>query len=50
MLRKEPAPDLLFGYEGSLERQIDRMLSQLERLRRMRLGEPMPAVKVELST
>ena len=44
-------PELLLRYEGSLERQFDRTLTQLERVQRMRLGQPVPPpVKVELST
>jgi hypothetical protein len=51
MIRKEPSPELLHRYETSLERQIERTLNQLERLQRMRLGQPVPPpVKVELST
>jgi len=51
VLRKEPSPELLLRYETGLERQFDRILSQLERLQRMRLGQPVPPpVKVELST
>jgi hypothetical protein len=37
----------LLRYEASLERAFDRTLSQLERLQRMRLGQP---VDVNLST
>ena len=43
-------PELLLRYEGSLERQFDRTLTQLERAQRTRLGQPVPPpVKVELS-
>jgi len=43
-------PELLLRYETSLERHFDRILIQLERLQRMRLGQPVPPpVKVELS-
>ncbi len=46
-----PALDRLLRYEASLERSFDRTLSQLERLQRMHLGQPvLPPVKVELST
>jgi hypothetical protein len=34
--------DRLLRYEASLERTFDRTLSQLERLQRMRLGQPVP--------
>ncbi len=38
------------GLGASLERAFDHTLSQLERLQRMRLGQPvLPPVKVELS-
>ena len=44
------ALDRLLRYEASLQRSFDRTLSQLERLQRMRLGQPVPPpVKVELS-
>lgn len=35
-------PDRLLRYETSLERNIDRTLSQLERLQRIRMGQPVP--------
>lgn len=35
-----PGLDRLLRYEGSLERSFDRTLGQLERLQRMRLGQP----------
>jgi len=35
-----PGLDRLLRYEASLERSFDRTLSQLERLQRMRLGQP----------
>jgi len=45
-----PASDRLLRYEASLERSFDRTLSQLERLRRMRLGQPvLPTVEVRHS-
>jgi len=43
--------DRLLRYEASLERTIDRTLSQLERLQRMRRGQPLPPqVDVNLRT
>jgi hypothetical protein len=42
--------DRLLRYEASLERGFDRTLSQLERLQRMRLGQPvLPELKVRHS-
>jgi hypothetical protein len=35
-----PGLDRLLRYEASLERTFDRTLNQLERLQRMRLGQP----------
>ena len=47
---KELSPELLLRYEASLERSIDRTLTQLERLQRMRLGLAVPApLKVEIA-
>jgi hypothetical protein len=44
------ASDRLQRYEASLERSFDRTLSQIERLQRMRLGQPvLPAIKVDVS-
>jgi hypothetical protein len=44
-----PQLDRLLRYEASLERAIDRALSQLERLQRMRKGQPvLPPIKVEI--
>jgi hypothetical protein len=41
--------DRLLRYEASLDRSFDRTLSQLERLQRMRLGQPVPVLpKVEV--
>jgi hypothetical protein len=38
------------GYEARLERNIDRTLSELERLQRMRLGQPvLPKLEVRHS-
>ncbi len=37
-----PQLDRLLRYETSLERSIERTLNQLERLQRMRLGQPVP--------
>ena len=43
--------DRLLRYEASLERAFDRTLSQLERLQRMRRGQPVaPQIDVKLST
>ena len=51
--RKEPDGselDRLLRYEASLERSFDRTLSQLERLQRVRLGQPvLPEIKVHHS-
>ncbi len=45
-----PALDRLLRYEASLERSFDRTLSQLERLQRMRAGQPvLPELKVRVS-
>jgi len=42
--------DRLLRYEAHLSREFDRTLSQLERLQRMRKGQPvLPPVKVDLS-
>ncbi len=44
-------PELLIRYEGSLERAFDRTLSQLERLQRMRCGQPVPPpIQVNVGT
>jgi len=43
--RNIPAPaemDRLLRYGTSIDREIDRLLKQLERLQRMRLGQPLP--------
>ena len=46
-----PAMDRLLRYEASIERMFDRTLSQLERLQRMRLGQPVPpAIKLDVSS
>ncbi len=46
----KPTVDLLLRYENTVERQIQRSLSLLERFQRIRLGEPvLPPIKVELS-
>lgn len=43
--------DHLLRYEAALERAFDRALSQLERLRRMRLGQPVPPpIKLDISS
>jgi hypothetical protein len=45
-----PGLDRLLRYEASLERAFERTLSQLERLQRIRLGQPVPPpIKVQLS-
>jgi hypothetical protein len=50
MRRLVPLQDRLQRYEASLDRSFDRTLSQLERLQRLRLGQPvLPAVKVDVS-
>jgi hypothetical protein len=46
-----PALDPLIRYESHLERAFDKTSGQLERLQRMRLGQPlMPPIKVEVSS
>jgi hypothetical protein len=46
-----PTLDRLLRHEASLERSFDRTLSQLERLQRMRLGQPVPPrIDVNLSS
>ncbi len=48
---KRPRSDRLLRYEASLERSFDRTLSQLERLQRMRAGQPvLPELKVRVSS
>ena len=51
--RNVPDPsrlDRLLRYEASLERAFDRALNQLERLQRMRLGQPVtPRIDVNVS-
>jgi hypothetical protein len=45
-----PGLDRLLRYEASLERSFDRTLSQLERVQRMRLGQPvLPKIEVRHS-
>jgi hypothetical protein len=45
-----PQFDHLLRYEASLERNFDRTLSQLERVQRMRLGQPvLPKLEVHHS-
>jgi hypothetical protein len=47
---ESPELDRLLRYEASLERAFDRALSQLERLQRMRKGQPVaPRIDVNLS-
>jgi hypothetical protein len=52
--RTLPEPDRierLLRYEASLERAFDRTLLQLERLQRMRLGQPVtPPVKIDITS
>jgi hypothetical protein len=46
-----PQLDRLLRYESSLERAFDRTLNQLERLQRIRLGQPVPpTVNLNLSS
>jgi len=46
-----PQLDRLLRYETSLERTFDRTLTQLERVQRMRLGQPVPPpIKVDVSS
>ena len=46
-----PTLDRLLRYEASLDRSFDRTFSQLERLQRMRLGQPvLPKLEVRHST
>jgi hypothetical protein len=43
--------DRLPRYEASIERSFDRTLTQLERIQRMRLGQPVaPPIKVDISS
>ena len=43
LTKNQPSPlDLLLSYESSFERALDRALSQLERLQRIRKGQPVP--------
>jgi hypothetical protein len=43
--------ETLMRYEATIQRSIDRGLTQLERLQRMRLGEPvMPPIKLDVSS
>gem|GEM_PF-3566822 len=50
-IRKDLSPELLLPYEGGIERQFDRTLTQLERVQRMHLGQPVPPLaKLEVST
>ncbi len=52
MIRKDSSPELLLRYEAGLERQFDRILTQLDHLQLMRVGQPVlpPPVEVEEST
>jgi hypothetical protein len=50
VIPRQEVADRLQRYEASLERSLDRTLSQLERLQRLRLGQPVPpALKVDVS-
>ena len=50
LVPKQEVIDRLQRYEASLERSFDRTLSQLERLQRVRRGQPvLPALKVDVS-
>lgn len=45
-----PVSERLLRYETHLSREFDRTLSQLERLQRMRLGQPViPPINLRLS-
>jgi len=45
------ATDLLMRYQVTLERSIDRTMTQLERLQRMRLGQPVvPPINVQIAS
>jgi hypothetical protein len=46
-----PQLDRLLKYEASINREIDRTLTQLERLQRMRLGQPVSSpIKLDISS
>ena len=50
LVPESPSLDRLLRYEASLDRSFDRTLSQLERIQRIRRGQPVPpTLKVELS-
>ena len=44
-IRKELASELLLGYGNSVSKQIHRILDRLERLQRMRKGQPVRCAK-----
>lgn len=46
ILRRELDPELILRYATAINRQIDRILSQLERIQTMRLGQPPIDVQV----
>ena len=49
-VRSQEVSDRLVHYEVHLSSEFDRTLSQLERLQRMRKGQPvLPPIKVEVS-
>ena len=51
LIRRDLSPELLLRYEGGIEQQFDRTLTQLERVQRMRLGQAVPPLaKLEVST
>ena len=51
LVPRQEAADRLLRYEGTLERAFDRTLAQLERLQRLRLGQPVPpALKLDISS
>lgn len=50
LVPKDEAADKFLRYQTTLERSIERTLTQLERLQRMRLGHPVPPpIKVQLA-
>jgi hypothetical protein len=50
LIPKDEVADKLLRYQTTLERSIERTLTQLERLQRMRLGQPVPPpIKVQIA-
>jgi hypothetical protein len=45
-----PVSERLFRYKAHLSREFDRTLAQLERLQRMRLGQPSNPIQLGCST